>query len=98
MVMAYCKRGAIMDSHELPCSPLAHGDCRRWFTDAVAGLAYLHYQDIVHFGQHKKIYIDIDICMYVCICVCTYIYFSVYICVCVCVYVCIHCIYIDRCR
>jgi len=34
------------------CSPLAHGDCRRWFTDAVAGLAYLHYQDIVHFGQY----------------------------------------------
>lgn len=49
MVMDYCKRGAIMDSHDLPTRALPHDDCRRWFTDAVAGLAYLHYQDIVHF-------------------------------------------------
>jgi len=51
MVMAYCKRGAIMDSHKINPStePLQSDDCRRWFTDAVAGLDYLHYQDIVHF-------------------------------------------------
>ena len=49
--MAYCKRGAIMDSHKINPStePLQSDDCRRWFTDAVAGLDYLHYQDIVHF-------------------------------------------------
>eukprot|EP00962_Isochrysis_galbana_P038096 scaffold13461_cov84-Isochrysis_galbana.AAC.1 len=38
MVMAYCRRGAIMDSHRIPTVALPAGDCRRWFTDAVAGL------------------------------------------------------------
>jgi len=49
MVMDYCSRGAIMDSHLLPADPLPIDDCRRWFADAVVGLNYLHFQDIVHF-------------------------------------------------
>lgn len=49
MVMDYCRDGAIMDSHLLPTNPLPPAKCRRWFADAVAGLDYLHFQEIVHF-------------------------------------------------
>jgi len=49
MVIDYCKHGAVMDSHELPTTPLPLNKVRRWFADAVVGLDYLHFQDIVHF-------------------------------------------------
>jgi len=49
MVIAYCKHGAVMDSHELPTDPLPVAKSQRYFADAVAGLDYLHFQDIVHF-------------------------------------------------
>ena len=44
MVMDYCPHGAIMDSHQMPVEPIPHDKCRKWFTDAVIGLDYLHFQ------------------------------------------------------
>jgi serine/threonine protein kinase len=49
MVMDFCKHGAIMDSHEMPCQPLGMGDSRHWFADALLGLEYLHFQGVAHF-------------------------------------------------
>jgi len=49
MVMDFCKHGAIMDSHEMPCQPLKMSDCRRWFADSTVGLLYLHFQGVAHF-------------------------------------------------
>jgi len=49
MVMDYCPKGAIMDSHAMPAEPLPIASCRRWFADSVLGLDYLHYQGVVHF-------------------------------------------------
>lgn len=49
MVMDFCRRGAVMDSANLPCAPLDFNDCRRWFADVVVGLDYLHFQGVVHF-------------------------------------------------
>ena len=49
MVMTYCPRGALMDSQKLPCAPLDFESTRKWFVDAVLGLDYLHFHDIVHF-------------------------------------------------
>jgi len=49
MVIDYCKHGAIMDSNEMPCSPLELSKSRKWFADAVVGLDYLHFQGVAHF-------------------------------------------------
>lgn len=48
MVMDYCPRGAIMETENLPCEPLALKDARRWFAETVLGLEYLHFQSVVH--------------------------------------------------
>ena len=49
MVMDFCEHGAIMDSEKMPLPPLPRDKCRRWFTDSVIGLDYLHFQEICHF-------------------------------------------------
>jgi len=49
MVIDFCKHGAIMDSNEMPCSPLELSKSRKWFADAVVGLDYLHFQGVAHF-------------------------------------------------
>ena len=43
------QHGAIMDSNEMPCSPLELSKSRKWFADAVVGLDYLHFQGVAHF-------------------------------------------------
>jgi len=48
MVMDYCPRGAIMETEKMPCEPIKMPDLRRWFTDTVIGLDYLHFQGVVH--------------------------------------------------
>ena len=48
MVMDYCPRGAIMETEKMPCEPIRMPDLRRWFTDTVIGLDYLHFQGVVH--------------------------------------------------
>jgi len=49
MVMDFCPRGAIMETENMPCEPLAPADARRWFVDSVIGLDYLHFQGVVHY-------------------------------------------------
>ena len=46
---AVAQHGAIMDSNEMPCSPLELSKSRKWFADAVVGLDYLHFQGVAHF-------------------------------------------------
>ena len=49
MVMDYCPKGAVMETDHLPCDPLDHEDCKKWFADSVVGLEYLHFQGVIHY-------------------------------------------------
>lgn len=48
LVMEYCGRGALMETEQLPTTPIMRDVAKRAFADIVVGLEHVHAKGIAH--------------------------------------------------